>query len=221
MKKLTVIISVFIFSLPGFPQIREISQRQFFTRGEIEFTLFSNLGKDINKIETSNVHSYWYGGSLQSNVYNHSANESDLFSSLGASISYYVIDGLSIGPEIFLFLFNDDPSYSVIGNISYTFMIPGKNVFPYLKAGYGWAAAGDQYSYGSGGENTKGYQVLNSSIGIKFRFTSVINYGLEVNYRRMSTEYSTSYSSDFSEDKTDIKIVRNLISVSTGIYINF
>jgi len=64
--------------------------------------------------------------------------ESTSLVSIAARPGYYVIDGLSIEPELYWTAIEDElPIFNIAANVSYTFRVAESGVSPFLLAGYG------------------------------------------------------------------------------------
>lgn len=198
MKTKIVFISFILIMLSGNAQVREVGIRQYYKQGDIELSFFSNLGKVIRTVTTSSSYHEEY---IYENNYLH------FF--IGATVGYYIIDGLSIEPEVdFITIIGSDPSYAIIGNLCYTVYSPLENNYFYVKLGYGWGAMENNYHADNGG-----YRIINSAIGFKARILSSFTYRVELNYRNLSKEYSAKDEYyDYSES-----INSNSISISSGI----
>ncbi len=199
MKTKIVFISLILFILNGYAQVREVGVRQYYKQGDIELSFFSNLGKVIRTVTAYNYRNEEY-----------TYEDDYLHFFIGATVGYYIIDGLSIEPEVdFITIIGSDPSYTIIGNLCYTVFSSLENNYFYVKLGYGWGAAGNYYYEA----DNSGYRIINSAIGFKARISSSFTYRLELNYRNMSKEYSAKDEYyDYSES-----IYGNSISISAGI----
>ncbi len=74
---------------------------------------------------------------VHNTYYTYDNTEKGFYTHLGVSTGYYIINGLSIEPEFNINLFNWEISASLLANLCYTFYLPQKNIYPYLKLGYG------------------------------------------------------------------------------------
>ena len=107
---------------------------------------------------------------------------------------YYVIDGLSIEPELFWTAIEDErPMFSLAANASYTFSTSDAKVAPFLLVGFG---------IGNGipifqrlifrSSDVMDISVLNAGAGVKYFVTSDIGLRAEYRYQRYSGEVESS-----------------------------
>lgn len=204
--------AILIFLFPLFlcgAQIKDLNEQQYFNKGDLEFALFSNLGKYYVNSKSSNQ---FTGNPINNSEYSYN----EFYAQLGVSAGYYIINNLSIEPELNLDLTHDNASVFVIGNLNYTFSKPGSNVNPFLRIGYGWGDyTNGAYFYGASNES-EDYKIINTGGGIKVRYSNSIMFRLEVNYRIMSNTTSESYQYPgySSSGKTETSI--SIISLSFG-----
>ena len=115
--------------------------------------------------------------------------------------AYFIIDGLSFEPEIgYTAMQEVNPSFSLIGNISYTYRIPDQNFAPFIRIGYGLSNSinimpGDKRLFNGSDELDIG--ILNGGFGIKFLIENSATLRIEVNYR---TYYQTRDEGAYSGD---------------------
>ena len=137
--------------------------------------------------------------------------------------AYYIIDGLSIEPEIVIALVAPDsgPSsdaFSFLGNLAYTFSSPGSYVAEFIRAGYGISnglqiPTGEkpflfQLNEGSG-TSFSSVSLLHLGVGLKFLIGAHAAIRTELFY--LSQSYSSS-SSGFSADSWN-----GMIGIQFGI----
>jgi hypothetical protein len=187
-----------------FPQVKEISKLQYFKQGDFEFSISVNAGNNTQEFKTTN-----YPDAINSQY-----KTEDIYIHLGASVGYYIIDNLSIEPEFNMELFFENLNTMFIGNLCYTFYKPLNNVYPYIKIGYGWAEYTNSYNYYliSSSDN---YRIINSGLGLKFRFSSSAMFKTEINYRNLTTSFSTTNPFNTGSIKTEIS--SDIFSFSVGI----
>ncbi len=207
-----------------YPQVREIKSLSFLKKGDFEFNIGTNIGLGIPKKNTT-ISNLSYDDSL----YHKSSYSSDnrLFNLiLTASVAYCIIDGLEFEPEFDLNLLTDyDISVTILGNILYNFVIPGKRVIPFLKAGYGLSnlfSPNSEYNYGPNTEksdNSFNTKVFNAGIGLKYFYSSETAIRLEINYSNHSGSYVFSYDYSYQTGTRNTEIVMNSFSICLGFLI--
>ena len=201
MKTKIVFISLILISLNGYTQVNEVELRHCYKQGNIELGFFTNVGKVVRT--TISKYDYWDDNSIYQDVY------IDFF--IGASVDYYIIDRLSIEPELNIInITKTDPSYAIIGNLCYTFFCPSENNYFYVKLGYGWGAK-ENIDHA----NNDGYRIINGAIGFKTRISSSFTYRVELNYRSMKSESSNDNISYIISNQNNTN--SNSMSISAGI----
>ncbi len=124
----------------------------------------------------------------------------------------YVVKGLSIEPEIGLMLVeNEKPGIFLLGNVSYTYLIPDKSIAPYAKIGFGATnslAIPNVNLYSKASEDLD-ITIFNLAGGVKFLINKTAIIKTELNYRKFS------YSEDLYFSKIDYS--RDFVSILLGI----
>jgi hypothetical protein len=115
---------------------------------------------------------------------------------LALSPGYFVLDGLSIEPQIgMLVQKNEKPAWLFLGSLSYTYAIPQSNVAPFLRAGYGVSNAIplpiDHTLIGRATDKLD-VGVLELGGGLKLKATEGAYLRAEIGYRKSS--WSREYS---------------------------
>jgi hypothetical protein len=212
MKKIFLIL--FLPALICSAQIRDLYKEQYFNKGDFEFAFFTNIGRSSiqNKITSQST------GSPESN--SEFTNEG-FHSHIGVAAAYYVVNNLSIEPELNIALFSENSSFSVIGNLNYTFSKPASNVSPFLKLGYGWSEYKKESYYYGRSFDAEDYMIINAGAGFKVRYSGYLFLRMEVNYRIQTSSVTEKYQDPYysSTSKTDITIT--IISISIGTVILF
>jgi hypothetical protein len=150
--------------------------------GSWELSLSSTLGTASQSTETE------YGGRTTTHD-----GESQGYLSLALRPGFFVVNGLSIEPEFFWTAVEKvPPTFSMSGNVSYTFLIKESPVSPFLLAGYG---------VGNGiplfqrlflrSSDEMDITVLNLGAGVKVFLSEAIAFRAEYRYQRFAEE--TSY----------------------------
>ena len=198
MKRIIRVLAIFLIITSGYAQVNEKPERQYYRQGDWEFRYSSNIGSiSIQTIDPT--------------YYNH--KENGIYVNVGVSTGFYIINGLSIEPELDINLCSEGLSLSVLGHLCYTFYIPQKNIYPYVKLGYG--VSNDP-------KNTDelfaklDFKTINASAGVKFMYFRGMAFITEINYRNLSgsnTFYEGTPDSYTTESKSSI------ISVLVGISI--
>ena len=198
MKRIIRVLAISLLITSGYAQVNEKPERQFYKQGDWEFRYSSNIGSiGIQTIDPT--------------YYNHT--ESGIYLNIGIATGFYIINGLSIEPELDINLCSEGLSLSVLGNLCYTFYIPQKNIYPYVKLGYG--VSNDP-------KNTDelftklDFKTINASAGVKFMYFRGMAFITEINYRNLSGSY-TFYPGTPDAYTTESK--SSIISVLVGISI--
>ncbi len=139
--------------------------------------------------------------------------ENGIYTNVGLSTGFYLINGLSIEPELDINLCSEGFSLTVLGNLCYTFYIPQKNIYPYIKLGYG--LSNDPKNTEDLFENLD-FKTVNAGAGVKFMYFPDMAFIAEINYRNLSG------SNTFYQDTPDAyttETTTSIISVLLGLSI--
>ncbi len=219
MKTKIIFISLILLLLDGYAQVREVGVRQYYKQGDIEFSFFMDLGNKTRIVENSSTEIYMLDDTTYSNSYSFKHDSKSVEFIIGASVGYYIIDGLSIEPELGINLTDEGPSVTLIGNLCYTFYVPMKSILPYLKIGYGWGKYDNEYNYPDASFESNDYKIINGSVGLKFKYSSSLALRIEANYRNLRADYSIKNEYIGYSDLNQTKISNDIFSLSFGIYI--
>ncbi len=142
-----------------------------FERKAVEMSLSGTLGS--NKVTMNN------GGS---------SSEAQAYLFLASSVEYYIMDGISIGPQVgLLAVERDPPSQSVLVNISYTRCINDSKAALFIRGGAGKANSVSIPFYGGvlPARIDKEWivDVYTGGAGVKFIISDAAALRLEANYR--------------------------------------
>jgi hypothetical protein len=205
MKKILLsLIIILVSSLSA--QVKNISERQYFRQYDWAVTSSVALGLSQTTSESSSQ-----------NYYGNGSGDEQFYSEISLSLGFFILDGLSVEPELEYNFFSDDASFSIIANVSYTLHIPKKNIYPFFKVGYGKSGFTGYY-YGYYPENSEGLfesldaNVINASAGLKIIQSSSFAMILELNYKyitfnqTVSGEYIEAYEVDTKTSLLSIKI---------------
>lgn len=214
MKSISFVLTIFLIITSGYAQVNEKSERQFYKQGDWEFGFSANIGGSSKK--TKGTDTYGYNDGSQSSTYTYDYNEKGIYIHLGASTGYYIIDGFSIEPELNLNLSLGGFSVSMLGNLCYTFYIPQKNIYPYLKLGYGLS---NDAKNSNGLFESLNLKTINAGAGLKFMYFPGMAFKMEINYRNLSGSNTYSYSDQYSSSLNNYKITTSVIAISVGISI--
>jgi opacity protein-like surface antigen len=150
-----------------------------------EFSLATNVGS------TSSSVTFTSGGRTET-------NESDAQTYLGLDVraGYFVVDGFSLEPEIYVLAVDKmRPMFNIGANAAYTFTIPESPVKPFVTAGYGIGNSNPmmQRLYQRSSE-AMDVPVLRAGGGLKVFISKQVALKLEYRYERYTQENSeTSY----------------------------
>ena len=198
MQRIIRVLAIFLIITSGYAQVNEKPERQFYKQGDWEFRYSSNIGSiSIQTIDPT--------------YYNHT--ESGIYLNLGVATGFYIINGLSIEPELDINLCSEGLSLSVLGNLCYSFYIPQKNIYPYLKLGYG--VSNDPKNTEDLFENLD-FKTVNAGAGVKFMYFPDMAFVAEINYRNLSGS-NTFYQG--TPDAYTTESTSSIISVLVGISI--
>ena len=178
------------------------SVRKPFSSGDVEISFLGGYAR------TTYESTYTY---LYPNPHEATSKSSINVIDLGGNIGFYVAKGFSIEPEFQFSYFwgesNSDLIYSIIGNLSYTYLLPESKSAVFIRAGYGTSNGvpvlpPNNLIYKEGAD--KNSRILNLGIGFKNFLTENILLRTELGYTSYSysddkktygiTGYKTSYS---------------------------
>ena len=198
MKTIFFIIAILQFISSSYAQVNNKLERQFYKQGNWEFRFSSNIGNiSIQTIEPSK---YIY-------------TENGIYLNLGVSTGFYIINGLSIEPELDIISCSEGFSLSILSNICYTLYIPRKNIYPYVKLGYG--LSNDPKNSGNPFGNLE-YKTINAGAGIKFMYFPGMAFLTEINYKNLNG--SSTFYPDTPDSYTK-ESTASIFSVLIGISI--
>jgi hypothetical protein len=218
MKTLIAVLIILLLSVQSYTQRREITERVYYKKGDIEMSFYSALGKAMLKNYTK---IYYFNENTNSyEIYENNSEGDYLTAILGVNIGYYLIDGLSLEPEIILHFANQEPSFSIIGNLSYTFSLSQKRIFPYIKlgVGHGFVSKDHNYSYYENDKNS-GFLIINAVIGFKARLSQDFGYKIEINYKDYNLSHE--YSAEFGRQQYEMKSTIHSLLMVFGINLLF
>jgi hypothetical protein len=213
MNRASFILAIFLIITSGYARVIDKSERQFYKQGDWEFGFSANIG--ISSVQTKGTYFYSFYNPQSSTLQNTYENtEKGIYIHLGVSTGYYIINGLSIEPELNLNLGFKGFGVSILGNLCYIFFLPQKNIYPYVKLGYGLS---------NNPENSNGlfeslnYKTLNAGAGLKLMYFPGTAFRMEINYRIFNGSYSNSYSDLYSSSSNAYERTTSVISISLGI----
>ena len=206
--KLQTIFLTLIFISFSYSQIREIESRSYYKQGDFEVNFSTNLGVGFPTFDFSN--------STEFNPYNYGSGNNYFVFLITGAIGICIIDGLAVEPEFDINLITDSElSTSIIGNLVYNFNIPRKNIYPFLKLGYGVSNyKTDYYYYNAFSDNSLDTGILNAGAGLKLVYSSGMAMKLEINYKRFS--YSNPYNDYNGQILYTIDAAVDILSFSLG-----
>ena len=208
MKRIIFILVIFLIITSGYAQVDEKSVRKFYKQGDLEFGFALNIGGSSE--QTKQTSTYNDGSSQYYSTYDYT--EKGLYTHLGVSTGYYIINGLSIEPEFNINLYSWEISASLLGNLCYTFYLPLKNIYPYLKLGYGLSSEPG----GSSLFESLDLKTINAGVGIKLTYSSGMAFRMEINYRNLNGSNTDSYSYQYSSGSDTYETTTSAISISFG-----
>jgi len=210
--KTIIISSIVLLFVNIYPQVREIESRTYFKQGDFEVNFSTNLGVGFQSLESSNSTDY--------NPYYYQNEGRPFIFLISAAIGVCIIDGLTVEPEFDINLITGaEISTSILINAVYNFNIPRKEIYPFLKLGYGISNYKTDYYYYSNGDNSLDTGVLNLGAGLKLIYSSGMALKLEINYKRYS--YSNTYNDYYDQYSYEIDALVEALSLSIGYSILF
>jgi hypothetical protein len=167
MKRLIWIVTLLITNIPlCFSQ---------FEKGDVELSLIGTAG-----YQKETTPSY-------------SNSESTGYIFINTCVGYYIINGLSIEPQLGLLAVEHiSPAQSVLMNLSYTGRIQNSSIALFLRGGYGIANAISSpiLAYTPIGPRGKwDVHILNVGAGVKYLLKENIAFRCEINYRTEKYPY--------------------------------
>ena len=209
MKNIIFVLTIFVVSTSCYAQVNEISERQFYKQGDWEFGFSSNIGS--SSVQTMGPHSWTLTNTLHYSDY-YEDTENWIYLNLAITTGFYIVNGLSIEPELDINSYADGWSVTILGNLHYTFDLQQTNIYPYVKLGYGLS---------NDPENSDGlfealnFKTINAGAGVKFMYFSELAIRMEINYRNLNGS-NTFYpdTPDSYKTETTSSIVSVLIGIS-------
>jgi hypothetical protein len=175
--------------------------------GSWEFSLSGNGGT------TSTTSEATFGGQTYTDD-----GESESYIGLDLRAGYYVVDGLSLEPEIYwLAVEGMPPMFNLGANAAYTFTIPEAPVRPFLTVGYGVGnSVPVMQRLFNRSSNELDVPVFRAGGGVKVFIVKQVALKLEYRYERYTQESSDSFGPYFSYSS---KTTSNFHNVLVGFSI--
>ncbi len=192
-------------------QVRKLSQRESYGAGSFEARLNTGIGLSSIK-ENRPFNNYIYTGSNR-----------EIYFNLNTSIGYYIIDGLSVEPELGFNLNFDGVTAMVIGNLCYTFNNDSRSTYPFAKASYGFTDILNYANSNAGIFESLNYKVIGVGAGLKFLQTSSRAFLLEITYMYISGTdgYPAYYYVEDIQKYEEVETIMSIISISFGYSFSF
>lgn len=171
-----------------------ISKAQF-KQGDWELGFIGSFGS----LEITQKYSNSYYGTHFS-TYNGNHSESRSYAIVSITPAFYIVDGLSIEPELGLVALEKvSPAQFIIGNLSYTYQLPNSNFALFGRAGYGISNS-ILFTYNDIPFNRlttdMDIKLINLGAGFKYLVSSSVILKTEINY--LIQKYENNYTSDYS-----------------------
>jgi hypothetical protein len=214
MQKLTVIFIIIFLTTPLNAQVKNISDRQKFQQFDWECAAAFSLGLSSTSTENS-AHNY----------YGNNSGNGEFYSEISLALGFFILDGLSIEPEIDYNFFEGDATLSIIGNISYTINIQRKKIYPFFKVGYGISSyTVNRYNYYGGSDGlfeSLDAKVINAGAGLKIVQSSSFAMRIELNYKNISytqSQYDPYYDPYYEpyDEPNEISTNTSVLSIKIG-----
>lgn len=184
MDKNLLILFLAVYSVFLTGQVRKISEREVYAAGNVELGLSTNIGVNDLTISGDN--------DLGFNFYPENTGR-EFYLNLNAYGGYFILEGLSLGPEIGINLTFENPTLYIIGNLAYTFNSVSRSAYPYIKVGYGVTDLLNYSDQETGLFESLNYSLLNLGLGIKFLQSDYLAFILEVNYKYITGSDTALY----------------------------
>lgn len=208
MQKLTITFIIILLTTSLTAQVKNISGRQKFQQFDWECAAAFSIGLSSTSFESS-----------EQNYYGNGNGDSEFYSEISLALGFFILDGLSIEPEIEYNFFSDDATLSIIANVAYTFNIPRKKIYPFIKVGYGISGFTVYRYYYYGGTNglfeSLDAKVINAGAGLKIVQSSSFAMRIELNYKNISYTQSQDDPYDLSNDY-EISTNTSALSIKIG-----
>ena len=208
MKKVIMTYIIIFITTSLDAQVINISDRQKFRQFDWESAVSLSIG--LSSTSFKNTSQNFYGNG---NI------NGEFYFEISLLLGFFIIDGLSIEPEIDYNFFSGDATLSMIGNVSYTFNIPGKNIYPFIKIGYGisgYTAYGyNYYGVSDGLFESLDAKVINVGAGLKIVQSSSFAMRIELNYKNIS--YTQSQYDPYHDPYYEPYVGPNEISTNTSV----
>lgn len=208
MQKLTITFIIILLTTSLTAQVKNISGRQKFQQFDWECAVAFSIGLSSTSFESS-----------EQNYYGNGNGDSEFYSEISLALGFFILDGLSIEPEIEYNFFEGDATLSLIANVAYTFNIPRKKIYPFIKVGYGISGFTVYRYYYYGGTNglfeSLDAKVINAGAGLKIVQSSSFAMRIELNYKNISYTQSQDDPYDLSNDY-EISTNTSALSIKIG-----
>ena len=210
MQKITVIFITIFLTTSLNAQVKNISDRQKFQQFDWECATSLSIGLSSTSTESS-----------VQNFYNNNSGNGKFYSEISLALGFFILDGLSIEPEIEYNFFEGDATLSIIGNISYTINIPRKKIYPFFKVGYGISSyTVNRYNYYGGSDGlfeSLDAKVINAGAGLKIVQSSSFAMRIELNYKNISyTQFQYDPYYEPYDGPDEISTNTSVISIKIG-----
>lgn len=181
-----------------------------FKQGDWELGLVGSLGS-LSVTNSYNYNSQYYNYSSSNSV-----SKSYTYAVISVSPAYFIANGFSIEPEFGLFALEEQsPGEYIVGNLSYTYLLPDSKIAIFAHAGYGVSNCilftYNDIPYNRASQNLD-VKLINMGAGLKFLVTSSVILKSEINY--LIQNYERDFSDSYSSSQT--KIDMNHISLLFG-----
>ncbi|MBI3577849.1 MAG: outer membrane beta-barrel protein [Ignavibacteriales bacterium] len=170
-----------------------------FRQSDVELTFSGSFGAWESSVKATSTSSNY--------TFTYTSAETRNFVSLSIAPGYYIFDGLSVEPQIGIIAVEKrEPTFFLLGNISYTYSIPDSRVAPFALIGYGISNAVTYPMYGEApiqASHDLNIPIFNAGGGIKTLLTSDIVLRAEINYRKFM--WTDSSNNSFGTGTSDNK----------------
>lgn len=178
---------------------------------EAHTTLFHSGAVELNFLLDAGKMTTTYESGFPSG----SESNSSTYFNLSVLPGFFIAEGFSIEPEVsFLAVEKAKPAYSIIPNISYTYLLPGSRTAVYARTGYGLSNSYSLFGLLLRQSNKIDVGIFNVGAGIKYLVTDGATLRMELNYKSTNHEEETNYGGYNNSASTTVESIRILMGFS-------
>lgn len=172
-----------------------------FKQGDVELSFFGNMGSFESKSTTSGLYGDTYSDSRK-------------YITISFASGYFIIDGLSLEPEVkWIAVEKTSPAFYLLGNISYTHLLPESKVGLFARVGYGVSNSILAPIFGGiiiRNSDKLDICTFNAGAGTKYLVHEHVALRVEINYKSQSWSREETYwgtTTKYETSNTDIGLL--------------